>query len=81
MEVAAMTSEDFEALAAPEAFRPFTIVTKSGWSAEVPRPEFLDVPPQPASYVVVYTTGTARIPRLVYLDAIDHIEYRNRESE
>jgi hypothetical protein len=70
-----MTIEDFEELAAPEGFRPFVVVTKSGWSIKVPHPEFVAIPPQPASYIIVYT-ARAHVPQLVDLDAIDHIEYQ-----
>jgi hypothetical protein len=71
-----MSIEDFEELVAVPGFRPFTVVTKAGWSIEVPHPEFVDVPPQPVSYVVVYTSGAGgRAPRLIDLGAIDHIEY------
>jgi hypothetical protein len=70
-----MTIQEFEALAAPEGFQPFVIVTKSGWSIEVPHPEFVDIPPQPASYVIVYSTGAGRALRLIDLGDIDHIEY------
>ena len=73
-----MTLEDFSELAAPEGFRAFVIVTRSGWSIQVPQREFVSIPPQPASYIIVYTSRASHIPRLVDLGAIDHIEYNEK---
>ena len=75
-----MTIEDFEALAAPQSFRPFTIVTKAGWSIEVPHSIFVDIPiprrsPRP-SYVIVYTRANPLRRRLIDLVEVDHIEYK-----
>lgn len=70
-----MTREDFEELAKPEGFQPFIIVTQGGLRMEVPHPEYIDIPPEAGSYVVVYTTGRTHIARWLDLNAIDHIEH------
>jgi hypothetical protein len=42
---------------------------------EMPDSEFIDIPPDGASFVTAYTTGRGRVPRLIDLAAIDHIEF------
>ena len=72
-----MTVEEIEELAKPEGFQPFTIVTVDGLQMDVPRPEFIDIPPlhhDEPSYVVVYTTDQAHVPKLVNLRAIERID-------
>jgi hypothetical protein len=71
-----MTREEMIELAKPESFRPFTVVTQDGVRMEVPRPEFIHIPPEGASFVSVYTTGRAHVPRFIELDAIDHIDWQ-----
>ncbi|HEV3208683.1 MAG TPA: hypothetical protein VGY91_00325 [Chthoniobacterales bacterium] len=70
-----MTFEELNDLAAPEGFRPFAIVTQGGLRVEIPHPEFIDIPPEGASFVTVYRTSRSRIPRLIDLNAIDHIDH------
>jgi hypothetical protein len=70
-----MTREEIEEMSQPEHFEPFAIVTIGGLRMEVPHPEFIDVPPEGATYVTVYTTGRAHIAKFVALDAIDHIDW------
>jgi hypothetical protein len=71
-----MTRDEMQQLAESEGFRPFAIVTQGGLRMEVPHPEFINIPPEGASYVLVYTTGRpAHVPRFIELDAIDHIDW------
>jgi hypothetical protein len=37
-------------------------------------PEFIDVPSDGASFLTVYTTGSACVPLLIDLAVIDHIK-------
>ena len=69
-----MTLDELNQLAEPNGFRPFSIVTKAGFSMEIPHPEFIDIPPEGASFVTVYRTGKAHMPTLIDLGAIDHID-------
>lgn len=71
-----MTREEMDELAKPEGFRPFAIVTQGGLRMEVPHPEFIDIPPDGASFVTVYTTGRAHVAKFIELDAIDHIDWQ-----
>lgn len=43
---------------------------------DVPHPEFIDIPPDGASFVTVYTTARARVPQFIELDAIDHVDWQ-----
>lgn len=69
-----MTLEELSQLAEPEGFSAFVIVTKQGLRAQIPHPEFIDIPPEGASFVTIYRTGQAHMPCLIDLDAIDHID-------
>jgi hypothetical protein len=42
---------------------------------EVPKPEFINIPPKGVSLVVAYTTGRALVQKFIGLDAIDHIDW------
>jgi hypothetical protein len=70
-----MTLEELEQLSDPNGFQPFAIITQGGLRMEIPHSEFVDIPPDGASFITVYTTGRARVPRLIDLAAIDHIEF------
>jgi len=70
-----MTLAEPQQLSEPSGFQPFAVVIQGGLRMEVPHPEFIDIPPDGASFVVVYTTGQAHVPRLIDLAAIDHIEF------
>jgi hypothetical protein len=70
-----MTLEELEQLADPNGFQPFAIVTQGGLRMEIPHSEFIDIPPDGASFVAVYTTDRAHVPRLIDYSAIDHIEF------
>jgi hypothetical protein len=71
---------EIAALIEPSNFSPFTIVTKGGLRMYIPNWEFIDIPPNAEngepSYVVAYTRGTVIVPKLIDLDAIDHIDYK-----
>ena len=41
----------------------------------VPHPEFVQFPPEGASYVLVCSAGRAPVPKFIELDAIDHIDW------
>jgi hypothetical protein len=71
-----MTRDEMQQLAESEGFRPFAIVTQGGLRMEVPHPEFINIPPDGASFVTVYTTGRARVPKFIELEAIDHIDWQ-----
>lgn len=73
-----MSLEELNQLAEPEGFRPFMIVTKQGLRMEIPHPEFIDIPPEGSSFVTVYRTGQAHMPRLIDLNAIDHIDLNSK---
>jgi hypothetical protein len=75
-----MRLEEIAELIEPSNFRPFAIVTKGGLRMDIPHSEFIAIPPhdadgQASSYVIAFTTGKATVPRLIDLDAIDHIDY------
>jgi hypothetical protein len=70
-----MTREEIEQLAQPEGFQPFAIVTQGGLRMEVPHPEFIDIPPEDATFVSVYRTARPHVPRFIELAAIDHIDW------
>jgi hypothetical protein len=70
-----MTREEIKQLAHPESFRVFAIVTRDGLRMEVPHREFIALPPEGASYVLVYSTGRAHVPRWIELNEIDHIDW------
>jgi hypothetical protein len=76
-----MTIQEFEAVAAPQDFRPFTIVTKAGWSIEVPHSIFVNIPRRSRpSFVIVYTRANALRRRWINLVEIDHIEYKKSRA-
>jgi hypothetical protein len=72
-----MKLEEFAALSIPNGFRAFSVYTKVGLKAEVPHPEFVSIPPGEApSYVLIYyMVGRISTPRLIDLDAIDHVDF------
>jgi hypothetical protein len=75
-----MKLAEIAALIEPTNFRQFAIVTKGGLRMDVPHWEFVVIPPSTADgetpgYVIAFTTGKATAPKLIDLDAIDHIDY------
>ena len=63
-----MTLEELEQLADPNGFQPFAIVTQGGLRMEIPHSEFIDIPPDGASFVAVYTTDRAHVTRFARPD-------------
>jgi len=75
-----MKLEEIATLVEPSNFSPFVIVTKGGLRMDIPNWEFIDIPPNAEdgepSYVIAYTRGKVSVPKLIDLDAIDHIDYK-----